>query len=25
MEERLTSGLSNIKRNREDGFGMETM
>tara|TARA_B110000967_G_scaffold79244_1_gene81893 strand:- start:118 stop:1926 length:1809 start_codon:yes stop_codon:yes gene_type:complete len=25
MEERLTSGLSNIKRNREDGFGMESM
>jgi transitional endoplasmic reticulum ATPase len=25
MEERLTSGLSNIKRNRKDGFGMETM
>ena len=25
MEERLTSGLSNIKRSRETGFGMETM
>lgn len=25
MEERLTSGLSNIKRTREDGFGMESM
>jgi transitional endoplasmic reticulum ATPase len=25
MEERLTSGLSNIKRNRGSGFGMETM
>ena len=25
MEERLTSGLSNIKRDRDSGFGMETM
>jgi len=25
MEERLTSGLSNIKRDRGSGFGMETM
>jgi hypothetical protein len=25
METRLTSGLSNIKRTRDYGFGMETM
>ena len=25
MEERLTSGLSNIKRSRDSGFGMESM
>ena len=25
METRLTSGLSNIKRNRDYGFGIETM
>ena len=25
MEERLTSGLSNIKRSRDTGYGMESM
>ena len=25
MEERLTSGLSNIKRTRDTGYGMESM
>jgi hypothetical protein len=25
MEERLVSGLSNIKRSRDSGFGMESM